>query len=102
MNFKQNKKRRRSEIWSQLASNLLGLEVEIKESSSKELEGIRGEIIEETAKLLRIKTPKKILWIQKKNQIFEIKLEENTKVIVEGKLLLGDPGTRIKRKIPNW
>jgi RNase P/RNase MRP subunit p29 len=102
MNFKQNKKRRRSEIWSQIASNLLGLEVEIKEGSSKNLEGIRGEIIEETTNLLRIKTKKESLWIQKKNQIFEIKLENNTKVLVEGKLLLGDPGTRIKKKIPNW
>jgi ribonuclease P protein subunit POP4 len=102
MNLKTAKKDRISEVWSQLATTLCGLKLTIKESSSKELEGIMGLIIEETAKMIRLKTDDKMIWFPKKDQFFEIELKNGSKYLVDGKILLGKPEARIKRKIPNW
>jgi ribonuclease P protein subunit POP4 len=102
MNLKTSKKNKISEIWSQLATTLCGLKVIIKESSSRELEGVRGKILEETAQMIRVETEKKTIWISKKNQLFEIELKNGSKYLVDGKILLGKPEARIKRKIPNW
>jgi len=102
MNLKTSRKSKISEIWSQLATTLCGLEIIIRESSSKELVGIKGRILEETAKMIRLETEKKLIWIPKKNQLFEIKLRNGSKYLVEGKILLGKPETRIKRKILSW
>ena len=102
MNFSTKNKEKISEVWSQLAATLCGLKLIIKESSSKELEGIQGLILEETAKLIKLKTEEKIIWIQKTNQFFEIELKNGSKYLVEGNILLGTPDMRIKRKIPSW
>jgi len=102
MNLRTRKKDRISEVWSHLAATLCGLKLTIKESSSKELEGIGGLILEETAQMIKLETEEKIIWIPKKNQFFEIELKNGLKYLVDGKILLGKPETRIKRKIPNW
>ncbi|NPD87146.1 MAG: ribonuclease P protein subunit [Asgard group archaeon] len=102
MNLKTRKKDRLSEVWSKLAATLCGLKLIIKESSSKELEGIKGLVLEETAQMIKLKTEEKTIWIPKKNQFFEIELKNGLKYLVDGKILLGKPEARIKRKIPNW
>ncbi|MCG3220428.1 MAG: ribonuclease P protein subunit [Candidatus Heimdallarchaeota archaeon] len=102
MNLRTRKKDRISEVWSHLAATLCGLKLTIKESSSKELEGIGGLILEETAQMIKLETEEKIIWIPKKNQFFEIELKNGLKYLVDGKILLGKPEARIKRKIPNW
>lgn len=102
MNLKTKSKDEISKVWSQLAATLCGLKLIIKESSSKELEGVAGLILEETAKMIKLKAKEKCIWIPKKNHFFEIELRNGSKYLVDGKILLGKPETRIKRKIPNW
>jgi len=102
MNLRTRKLDIISEVWSQLATTLCGLKLTIKESSSKELEGIGGLILEETAHMIKLETRKKTIWIPKKNQYFEIELKNGLKYLVDGKILLGKPEARVKRKIPNW
>jgi ribonuclease P protein subunit POP4 len=102
MNLKTKNKDEISEIWSQLAATLCGLNIIIKESSSKDLEGVTGIILEETAKMIKLKTKIKTIWIPKKNHFFEIELRNGSKYIIDGKILIGKPEARIKRKIPNW
>ena len=102
MNTNTEKKKRKQYVWSQLASFLSGFKIEIKKSTSPELEGIKGVIEEETSGLLRIQTDKKSLWIQKVGQIFEIELADKSKVLVEGHILEGKPENRIKKRTKNW
>ena len=102
MNLRTKSRDEISEIWSQLAATLCGLSLVIKESSSKDLEGVEGVILEETAKMIKLKTKTKEIWIPKKNHFFEIKLRNGLKFLVNGEVLLGKPEIRIKRKIPNW
>ena len=100
MNLKIKNKDRISEVWSKLAASLCGLKLFIKESSSKELEGLKGTILEETANLIKLKITEKQIWIPKKNQFFEIELDDGSRYLVDGRILLGTPDSRIKRKIP--
>ena len=96
------KKNRSLYVWSKLSTLLCGLKAEVKKSSSPELEGIKGIIEDETANLIKLRTNKKSIWVPKKDQILEIELEDGSKIIVEGKILLGKPESRIKKKLIKW
>ena len=102
MRQNSEKKNRREYVWEQLSLALYDLFITIKQSSSNEQVGISGIIVDETYNLLKIKTNTKFLWIQKKNRVFEIELEDKSRVIVEGDLLIGKPEDRIKKKFFNW
>ena len=102
MNTNTEKNRRKQYVWSQLASFLYGFNVEIKKSSSPELEGLKGVIKEETSGLLKIQTDKEFLWVQKVGQIFEIELADKSKVIVDGHIIEGKPENRVKKRAKNW
>lgn len=77
---------------------LIGLKAEIKESKNKSLTGLKGKVIDETRNMLKIETEKGEKEIPKKDCTFSFKLDDK-KVQVEGRLLVGRPEDRIKRKV---
>lgn len=81
---------------------LIGLEVKIKDSTDPTLKNLRGRIIDETYNTLKIEVEKKEKIIPKKNCIFIFILPNKTKVQIDGKLLVGRPEDRIKKKFPRW
>ncbi len=98
----KNSVKRKSKVWRILSSSLVGLEIEIVHSSSEDLIGVKGVIEEETSNLLRVLTKKKSLWVPKLNQVFKIKVSDDTTIQVEGHMVKGTPETRVRKKIPNW
>lgn len=93
---------RKASVWKSLTKSLIGLRVSIHRSSSKEWEGIKGIIIDETFNLLKIEKADKIISIPKSNQVFELEIDDGSKILVDGHLLEGNPEHRIKKKLRNW
>ncbi|MCX6821338.1 MAG: ribonuclease P protein component 1 [Candidatus Aenigmarchaeota archaeon] len=81
---------------------LIGLDVEIKESSNPSQIGLKGKVIWETYSTLQIETSKGEKIIPKDITIFIFTLPNGTKVQVDGKVLIGRPEDRIKKKLPRW
>jgi len=82
---------------------LIGLEVRIAKSTDPSQKGLKGKIIDESYKTLRIETKnKKEKTIIKSNCIFIFTLPNEVKVEVEGKLLIGRPEDRIKKRFERW
>ena len=81
---------------------LIGLKVKIKQSKNKSQIGLRGRVIDETYKILKIETNKGEKSIPKDITIFIFTLPNGTKVQVDGKVLVGRPEDRIKKKLPRW
>ncbi len=81
---------------------LIGLEVKIKDSTDPTLKGIKGRVVDETYNMLVIETSKKEIKVPKRNCIFVFTLPSKLKVQVDGKLLVGRPEDRIKKKIRRW
>jgi len=81
---------------------LMGLKVKIKQSTNKSQVGLEGRVIDETYKMLKIETKKGEKLIPKDITIFIFKLPNGTKVQVDGKILIGRPEDRIKKKLPRW
>lgn len=89
-------------IWGSLSTSIEGLPIEILKSSSKELEGVKGTIINETANMIKIRTLKKDFTIQKKGNVFKIQLSNGSKYIIDGNILSGLPDERIKKRMLSW
>jgi len=82
---------------------LIGLLIKISESTHKELIGISGVVIDETAKTIKILSKDgRIRVIPKDICTFDITLPEGVIVRVEGKILIGRPEERIKKKLKYW
>ena len=81
---------------------LIGLEVEIKQSTNPSQKGLKGRVIDESFKTLEIETKVGEKTIPKENTTFVFKIPDKTKVQVDGNLLLGRPEDRIKKKLPRW
>jgi len=73
---------------------LIGTFVEVVGSRNSNLIGVSGRIEDETFNLLELNNGKKIV---KENAILRINLDNNN-FIVDGKLLVGRPEDRIKRR----
>lgn len=78
---------------------LIGLRVKIVQSSNSQYLNFEGKIIDETKNTLIFKINEKEKRIPKKNSIFKFYLTDTIAVEVNGKLLLGRPEERIKKKI---
>ncbi|MDK2789781.1 MAG: ribonuclease protein subunit [Methanothermococcus sp.] len=81
---------------------LIGLDVEIVKSTNPSLIGTKGRVIDETRNTLVVeKSNGKEIVIPKDIATFRFKLknDELIKVDVNGKLLIGRPEDRLKRKI---
>jgi ribonuclease P protein subunit POP4 len=82
-----------------LRHELAGLKAKIIKSKHKEYEKISGTITDETRNTITIKQSDKNKKIPKESADFELALDENAKVSVDGKLLVARPEDRIKKKI---
>jgi len=82
---------------------LIGLAVKIAKSTDPTQKGLKGRVIDESHNTLKIETKEgKEKIIPKSNSIFIFTLPNKTKVEVDGKLLIGRPEDRIKKKIARW
>lgn len=102
-----------------LRQELIGLEVEIEKSTSPSMQGLSGRVVDESYGTLRVEVAesakprrkkakknenKKIVEkvIPKSNSIFIFTLTNGVKVQVEGRLLVGRPEDRIKKRFGRW
>ena len=82
---------------------LCGLKVRVAKSTNPSHEGIKGRVVYETYNTLKIETKEgKEKTIPKDITIFIFTLPNGTKVQVDGKVLIGRPEDRIKKKLPRW
>lgn len=82
---------------------LISLEVKIKESTDPTQKGMKGKVTDETYRTFIVETIEgKEKTILKSNSIFIFTLPNGVKVQVDGKLLIGRPEDRIKKKFPRW
>lgn len=93
---------------------LCGLRVKVEKSTDKSLEKLRGKVIDESYNILKIEGIKrrggkkrgekkpKVKSIPKRNSIFIFTLPNGVKVEVDGRLLVGRPEDRIKKKFERW
>jgi len=78
---------------------LIGLEVEVVESTHPGYVGIKGVVLDETMNLLLVKTERGVKAIPKKTSTFRFKLPDGVKVDVEGWVIAARPEDRVKRRI---
>ncbi len=77
---------------------LIGLRVEVVDSTDPGKEGIQGEVVDETRKTLEIRGGK--TWdVPKEGSVFRFRLED-AETSVQGGLLVGRPEERILKKFP--
>lgn len=81
---------------------LIGLKVKVKDSTDPAHKKISGKVVYETYNMLKIETRKKEKSVPKSNSVFVFTLPDSTQVEVDGKLLVGRPEERIKKKLPKW
>lgn len=78
---------------------LIGLGAVVSKAKDTKVEGLRGTIVEETLKTLVLNTDGKRKRLVKENITIELNVGEKT-VSVDGRLLVGRPEDRIKKKLP--
>jgi len=77
---------------------IIGLEIEVAESTNSYLIGIKGKLIDETKNMLIIDTGKSLKKIPKSSSKFIFTLPDSLRVKVDGRLLLSQPENRIKTR----
>ena len=80
---------------------LIGLSVNIVESTNKCNIGTSGTVVNETKHMLTIKTKKALKRVAKRNSIFMFKIN-GKKIKVDGKRIDKKPENRIKLKVKKW
>ncbi|RLI80245.1 ribonuclease P protein subunit [Archaeoglobales archaeon] len=81
-----------------LAHEWIGLNVEVMDSPNKCEVGIKGEVVDETMKTLKIKTDKGVKVVAKKYRTFKVKFGDRV-LKVKGDLITYRPEDRIKKGI---
>ena len=76
---------------------LIGLIMEVEESSNSDMEGLRGRIVDETRNTFVIETEQEEKRIPKAGNMFIFVLEDGTRARIRGDKLLARPEDRIKR-----
>ena len=79
-----------------LADELIGLYAEVVESTDRRKVGIKGKVIDETMKTLRIKTDRGIKTVPKAECVFVFEYR-GKRIRVDGRLLVARPEDRIKK-----
>ncbi len=100
-----------------LKHELIDLEVKIEKSTSRNMEGLTGRVVDESYNTLTIETdakPRKSKKVVKKkpklvekvipksNSVFIFGLPNGVKVQVVGQMLIGRPEDRIKKRFGRW
>ena len=81
---------------------LIGLQVRIIASSNFSAIGGAGRVVDETREMLAVETEFGEKRFAKKDCSFEFTLPSGGKVVVDGKVLVGRPEDRIKKKQKRW
>ncbi|MDD5502078.1 MAG: ribonuclease P protein component 1 [Candidatus Thermoplasmatota archaeon] len=76
---------------------LIGLNVRIKESKDKKLNGLEGRIVDETMKMFVFESGGKEIEIPKDRCVWEFTLPDGTKAEVDGSILVHRPEDRTKK-----
>lgn len=76
---------------------LIGLNVEVTESTDDSLEGLSGEVMDETKSMLRIGDK----LVEKKSCTFLFQIPSGEKVSVDGELIAKRPEERTGMKLPD-
>jgi len=78
---------------------LIGLKVKVAESSHKGFKGLKGKVIDETKNTLKIELEDgKEIIVPKNVTIFHFKLPDGQIVEIDGRIIVGRPEERIKKK----
>lgn len=78
---------------------LIGLEAQVAKSSNPYNIGIAGFVIDETRKTFTILQKGRKKTVMKKQTVFNFTFPNQTTVEIEGRILLGRPEERLKRRI---
>lgn len=81
---------------------LIGLDIKVKDSTSKFNIGIFGTVIDETKNMLIIYSNGKKKYLPKNISKFCFTLPNGKKVEVNGKKLIGRPEDRVKKILRRW
>jgi ribonuclease P protein subunit POP4 len=81
-----------------LRHELIGLKMRVVKSTHKELYDISGTIIDETKNTLVIHHKSKLKVVPKGCSTFHCILPDGTTIEIDGKLLIGRPEDRIKKR----
>ncbi|UCE96201.1 MAG: ribonuclease P protein component 1 [Candidatus Bathyarchaeota archaeon] len=77
----------------------IGLEAKVVKSSNPSCIGINGTIIDETRNTFIIQHDEKNKIIAKDQTVFHFTFPDATVVEIDGKILLGRPETRLKKRV---
>ncbi|UCG95925.1 MAG: ribonuclease P protein subunit [archaeon] len=75
----------------------IGMRIEVLESDNKSQKGIRGKVIDETQKMLKIESGGKEKNVPKRGSIFRFTLTEGVKVKIVGDKIAARPEERIRK-----
>ena len=82
---------------------LIGLKVEVRESTNPKSIGIKGRVIDETRNTFKIeKRGGKEVTLAKEDCKFVFTLPDRKRVMIEGSILVSRPEDRIKKKFKKW
>lgn len=81
---------------------LIGLVVKVEDSKNPSCRGLWGKVINETRNTLVLETSRGEKTLIKDESVFIIELPEGERVRVDGKLLVGRPEDRVKKKVREW
>ena len=76
----------------------IGLETAVVSSSNPAMVGISGRVVNETRNTFTIKQGNKMKVIAKDTSIFNFILTDGTIVEIEGKVIIGRPESRLKKR----
>jgi ribonuclease P protein subunit POP4 len=76
----------------------IGLETAVVNSSNPAMVGISGRVINETRNTFTIKQDNKMKVIAKDTSIFDFIFTDGTIVEIEGKVIMGRPESRLKKR----
>ena len=76
----------------------IGLETAVVNSSNSAMVGISGRVVNETRNTFTIKQDNKMKVIAKDTSIFDFILTDGTIVEIEGKVIMGRPESRLKKR----
>jgi ribonuclease P protein subunit POP4 len=76
----------------------MGLEAKVVKSSNSHVVGIKGKVVDETRKTFTILRDGKRKVVVKETSVFEFVMPDGTVVEIDGKVILGRPEDRIKKR----
>lgn len=80
----------------------IGLKVKVVKSTDSTQRKVSGKVVDESYNTLTVGSSGKEKKMIKQNCVFVFTLPSGTKVEVDGKVIVGRPEDRIKKKLPKW